>query len=171
MSLRLQWIHGFSSAGIRGNVRYNDLGRIIYPAGGVCVVLSKTGAGGGSGGGGAFGSATGSKNSLAKGSQHFQTCHAEQLQCVAVHPDERIVATGEAGTSPSIYVWESSSKMKVLSKLSGSVLSCKALFSAHISNDKYNSPFTKRTQPTLDRHQPPRLRRRRGTAPCGWSRS
>ena len=36
-----------------------------------------------------------------------------------MHPDERIVATGEAGTSPSIYVWESSSKMKVLSKLNG----------------------------------------------------
>jgi hypothetical protein len=43
---------------------------------------------------------------LRSGSQKFFTKHSREISCIAIHPVENVIATGEmGGDRPSIYIW------------------------------------------------------------------
>ena len=82
------------------NVKYTNDGKIVYHTAALGVVLDK-----------------------AANEQSFFTNHDEDMVCLAIHPNLKIVATGQmakAGKAKliDIYVWEIESK-KVLANLKG----------------------------------------------------
>jgi len=98
-SLRLKYVFGYRAFDTRMNVKYTSEGKIVYHTAAVGVVLDK------------------------ENEQSFFTNHDEDMVCLAIHPNLKIVATGQmakAGKAKliDIYVWEIESK-KVLANLKG----------------------------------------------------
>ncbi|CAM9284992.1 unnamed protein product, partial [Choristocarpus tenellus] len=93
--LELEWIHGYSAQGSRQNLVYNRNGEIIYPAACVGVVMTK-----------------GTKPEPHK--QSFNLGHTQAISCLTIHPDKAHVATGQAGGSPTVLVWDSTSPNKTI---------------------------------------------------------
>ena len=81
--LVLEWVHGYRSHDVRGNVRYLTTGEIVYTAAKLGVVLNKEGG----------------------GIQRFFTDHTDDVISLAVHPNGRLVATGQMGSTPRIIIW------------------------------------------------------------------
>ena len=77
--LTLDWVYGYNSTHQRNNVHYAAGGEIIYPAGGVIVVYDKV-----------------------ERTQRFQLGHSDEVTAIAMHPNGRIVATGERGRVPML---------------------------------------------------------------------
>ena len=81
--LTLDWVYGYNSTHQRNNVLYSAGGEIIYPAGGVTVIYDKV-----------------------ERTQRFHIGHSDEVTAIAMHPNGRIVATGERGRVPKIIVWD-----------------------------------------------------------------
>ncbi|CAM9463991.1 unnamed protein product, partial [Phaeothamnion confervicola] len=81
-AVRLQWVHGYGGERARNNVRYAADGSVIYFAGRLGVSYE-----------------------VATHRQSFNFDHADDVTCLAMHPEGEVVATGEVGTVPKIVVW------------------------------------------------------------------
>ena len=88
-NLSMEWVHGFRSRGYDG-VKYTKDGDLAFFAGATAVVQQ----------------APSSKNGgIAK--QVFHTGHdGSDVLCIAVSPDGRTAATGEAGVKPKVILWD-----------------------------------------------------------------
>ena len=93
--LRLDWIYGYRGHQCRQNVQYLASGEIVYFVAAAAVVYDPA----------------------KKAQRHFIE-HTDDIISLAVHPDMNIVATGEIGSSPVIYIWDSQS-LVIRSVLSG----------------------------------------------------
>jgi hypothetical protein len=82
-ALQLEFVHGFSSQSIRENLKYTANGDIAYTAANVSVILNKE-----------------------SRSQKFNAHHTDEIMCMAISPDRRFVATGQAGNKPAIIVFD-----------------------------------------------------------------
>jgi len=98
-NIKLEWAYGYNAHSSRQNLFYSAKGEAVYAAGCVCVV----------------------QDVLQQTQRHFVE-HADLVTCLKlVHvptTGETIVASGECGVRPSIYVWSSDS-LQVLSTLKG----------------------------------------------------
>ena len=93
--LRLDWIYGYRGHQCRQNVQYLASGEIVYFVAAAAVVYDPT----------------------KKQQRHFIE-HTDDIISLTTHPDMKIVATGEIGSSPVIYIWDSES-LVIQSVLSG----------------------------------------------------
>jgi len=94
VDLNLKWVHGHRSYDCRNNVLYSASGSIVYNAASLAVVYNK-----------------------GAGKQQFlQGAHIDEVVGIAAHPAGQIFATGEAGSQPSIIVWNSKD-MQVQSRI------------------------------------------------------
>mmetsp|Transcript_11841 Transcript_11841/g.21676 ORF Transcript_11841/g.21676 Transcript_11841/m.21676 type:complete len:2327 (-) Transcript_11841:669-7649(-) len=83
--LSLEWVHGYNSSTSRNTVKYLPNGEVIYPAANLGIVLNKQGG----------------------GLQRFFTNHNDHVICLALHPQGKLIATGQLGKNPKIVVWNS----------------------------------------------------------------
>lgn len=82
ISLELDWVHGYSSQTMRNNVFYSKDGHVVYPAGQHGIVFNTD-----------------------SWKQQFMAQHTNDITCLAMHPEGRIVATAHKSSTPSIIVW------------------------------------------------------------------
>ena len=92
--LRLDWIYGYRGHQCRQNVQYLSTGEIVYFVAAAAVVYD-----------------------LEKKQQRHFIEHTDDILSLAVHPDMKIIATGEIGSSPVVYIWDSET-MSIRSVLS-----------------------------------------------------
>ena len=99
-SLQLEHVYGFRSNNVRNNVRFVDEHTIVYYSACIAVVQSIANTSGGS-------------------QRHFAK-HTGEIVSMATYrnSDRCIVATGEMGAYPVVYVWDAHT-CEVLAKLSG----------------------------------------------------
>jgi len=83
MSVRLEYCYGYTSQGIRGNVRYTQDGNIVYTASTLGVVLSRT-----------------------TRAQSFFQRHTDKVTSFATTRDGAIAATGQMGHKAFVAVWD-----------------------------------------------------------------
>jgi microtubule-associated protein-like 6 len=93
--LELEWVHGYRSEDCKSNVRYAASGEMVWPASRVCVLY----------------------NAL-EHKQRFFLGHAAEVTAIVMHPNKRLVATGDAGERPTIIVWDTET-LKAVATLSG----------------------------------------------------
>ena len=90
-ALTLEWVYGLNSSYTRQHVHYiPGSDSIVYPAGSMCVILTK------------------SDESDKKLKQKFYHGHSDYVSCICITNDnqsEPIVASGEIGLQPIIHVW------------------------------------------------------------------
>jgi microtubule-associated protein-like 6 len=82
----LEWVHGYSSAVMRNNLRYTAQHHVVYPAAGVGVVLCKE-----------------------PHAQRFYLNHTDDITALALHEERgrSIVATGQVGAHcPRVCLWD-----------------------------------------------------------------
>lgn len=72
VGVTLSWAHGFRSWDVRGNLRYDKQGHIVYTTAGLGIV----------------------HDTKAK-KQHFFNVHGNDIVAMAIHPDLDIIATGQ----------------------------------------------------------------------------
>ena len=105
--LELEWVHGYAAQSSRNNLRYtrkpDTPEQIVYHAAALGVVLNPKEKG-----------SRGASNF----EQKFHEEHTDDIVCLAVHPTENIVATGQLGKKPIIVVWDVV-KQKTLQVLTG----------------------------------------------------
>ena len=93
--LRLDWIYGYRGHQCRNNVYYLATGEIVYFVAAAAVIYHPV-----------------------KKSQRYFIEHTDDIISLALHPDQKTVATGEVGSSPLICVWDSTT-LTITSLLSG----------------------------------------------------
>lgn len=71
VGVTLQWAHGFRSWDVRGNLKYDKLGNVVYTTSGVAIV----------------------HDTKAK-KQEFFNVHGNDIVAMAIHPELDIIATG-----------------------------------------------------------------------------
>ncbi len=96
--LELEHVFGCRGHDSSRNVAYSRCGHVVYVAGNVCVVLDPL-----------------------SGQQSCYCGHANDIMCMAMHPDGVIFATGEVGMNPHVCVWNCES-MQSLACIDGSVI-------------------------------------------------
>eukprot|EP00948_MAST-09A_sp_MAST-9A-sp1_P002160 g2160.t1 len=94
-SLKLEWIHGYSSQHSRNNLSYISTGDFVYPAAGVAVVMNAE-----------------------RHEQRYAFHNSDEILSLAMHPNGTFCATGELGVNPKIQVWNVNT-MKLISTLKG----------------------------------------------------
>lgn len=82
-SLELHHVYGYRASGCRNNVIYVDSKTIVYFAAGVAIV-----------------------HDLSTNTQKFFRGHTDDIVSIAYHPGLKVVATGEQGKVPAIFVWD-----------------------------------------------------------------
>lgn len=85
----LEYVHGYRSRDCKNNLSYLKDGNVIYHAAALGIVLDKT-----------------------DNIQHFFNLHNDDILSIAFHPNGILVATGEIGPKPPIYLWNSSTCTK-----------------------------------------------------------
>jgi HELP motif len=75
--LELEWVHGYRAQDCRNNAVYSAGGAVVYHAAAVGIALTR-----GSGSSGAA-------------KQQFNTVHTDDVLSLALHPEGRLVATGQ----------------------------------------------------------------------------
>lgn len=121
VGVTLQWAHGFRSWDVKGNLKYDKTGKVLYTTAGVGIV----------------------HDTKAK-KQEFFNLHGNDIVAMAIHPDLNIVATGQmandeldeikttgtakvnsmgklqtvAGKLVTIYIWKASTR-EVIRKIEG----------------------------------------------------
>lgn len=81
--LELEFIHGYRTHDTRNNVRYSSSGEIVYHTAAVGIIYNKE-----------------------QHKQRFVFDHIDDIISLAVHPNKKIVATGEIGPYPLICIWD-----------------------------------------------------------------
>ena len=104
-SLRLEWAYGYNGCDGRCNLAYDKFGRVVYPVAAVGVVLDPK----------AHAQMHLVDDPMTEG---VAEGHADDITCLARHPEGAVFATGEAGASPRVLVWSCES-MRVLAELAG----------------------------------------------------
>jgi microtubule-associated protein-like 6 len=90
INLELEWVHGYRGKDCRNNVRYLPDGRIVYHAAGLGIIYNPQ-----------------------NHSQTFFNRHVDDITAFALSPNGNLVATGEVGRRPNIFVWDTASMMPV----------------------------------------------------------
>lgn len=83
IKLDLEWVHGYRAKDSKNNIAYLADGNIAYNAAGLGVVYNPK-----------------------EHSQKFFDKHIDDVTAIAFSSDRRLIATGEIGPKPSIYVWD-----------------------------------------------------------------
>ena len=94
-NLELEFIYGYRGYDTRRNAFLNSQGDVVYHVAAAGIVLNKK-----------------------KHSQTFFLEHNDDIISLVMHPDKKIVATGQVGKDPQILVWDSTN-CKKLSMLKG----------------------------------------------------
>lgn len=82
--LELEWVHGYRAEDCKSNVRYTASGEVLWHAARAAVLYSAL-----------------------EHRQRFFLGHQREIVSFALHPNKRLVATGEAGEQPAVVVWDS----------------------------------------------------------------
>jgi microtubule-associated protein-like 6 len=90
VDLQLEYVHGYRSKDMRNNLKYLKNGNVVYNAAALGIVLD-----------------------IASNTQKFFNLHTDDITAMDVHPDGIMVATGEIGPKPVIYVWNSNTMQSV----------------------------------------------------------
>ncbi|MCQ2816774.1 MAG: hypothetical protein MJ252_05855 [archaeon] len=91
--LELEFIHGYRCHDTRNNLRYTNKGDIVYHTAAVGIVYNKE-----------------------KNTQKFFNEHFDDITALAIHPNKKIIATGEVGPNPLITVWDTET-CEIISKI------------------------------------------------------
>lgn len=87
-AVNVEWIYGYTGQRMRNNARYSLEGDVMYPVGSIVVVYNKV-----------------------RHAQKYYTGHRGEVLSLAVHPEGRIVASGDAvEPCPCIDIWDSSDR-------------------------------------------------------------
>eukprot|EP00953_Heterococcus_sp_UTEX-ZZ885_P031969 16726-Heterococcus_DN1.PRE.1 len=76
--LELEWVHGYRAQDCRNNAVYSASGAVVYHAAAVGIALVRDG-----------------KSSSGSAKQQFNTVHTDDVLSLALHPEGRLVATGQ----------------------------------------------------------------------------
>ena len=98
VDMELYFVHGYRGNDCRNNLRYTAKGEVCYPAAALGIVYSP-------------------KESGAS-RQRFFDMHTDDVLSLAMHPQGKVVATGEIGRTPKIIVWDTDT-MESLAILKG----------------------------------------------------
>ena len=103
-SLELEHVHGYNGKNCRHNLKINANGHLVYTV-----------------------AATGVVYDVASNSQKFFLGHNEDILCMAMHPDRKMVATGQldpkGAETPFVCLWDSCDEsVPLLAKLLSLVL-------------------------------------------------
>mmetsp|Transcript_56787 Transcript_56787/g.179562 ORF Transcript_56787/g.179562 Transcript_56787/m.179562 type:complete len:888 (-) Transcript_56787:309-2972(-) len=93
--LRLDFIYGYRAHDTRHNLLYNYDNMVVYHAGAAGIVYDS-----------------------AEHTQQFFLGHTDDIVSLAMHPEKELVATGQVGKDPSIFVW-STATMELVAELRG----------------------------------------------------
>ena len=85
-AVELEWVHGYEARTMRNSLRYVKGGEAVFSVAGVAVLLTATGA--------------------ERKQRFFQGEHSDDITALAVNADGTLVATGERGPNPVVYVWD-----------------------------------------------------------------
>jgi WD40 repeat protein len=88
VNARIEWVHGYRGYKCRNNARFLVDGSIAYHAAGLGVVTEPK-----------------LKGAEVRNQRHFDK-HSDDVTCMAFSNDRRLVATGEIGKKPVIYIWD-----------------------------------------------------------------
>ena len=81
--LELEFVHGYRCHDTRNNLRYTNNGEFVYHTAAVGIVYNKE-----------------------KHEQKIYNEHFDDITALAIHPNKKIVATGEIGPYPLISIWD-----------------------------------------------------------------
>ena len=90
VDLSLEFVHGYRAKDCRNNIRYLPSGKIVYHAAAVGIV-----------------------HDIEEHSQSFYIGHTDDITSFAISPTKDLIATGEVGRRPMIFVWDSNSLMQI----------------------------------------------------------
>jgi HELP motif len=76
--LELEWVHGYRAQDCRNNAVYSASGAVVYHAAAVGIALTRD-----------------DKSSSGSAKQQFNTVHTDDVLSLALHPEGRLVATGQ----------------------------------------------------------------------------
>ena len=79
--MELAWVHGYRSFDCRNNLRYTAKSHMVYPAAALGIVSNRR-------------------------EQRFFNLHTDDVISLAVHPQGKVIATGEIGRNPKIICWD-----------------------------------------------------------------
>ncbi|RDD40098.1 Echinoderm microtubule-associated protein-like 6 [Trichoplax sp. H2] len=88
--LRLEWVYGYRGHQCRNNLYYTSSKEIVYFVAGVGIVYN-----------------------IKEHKQRFFLGHNDDIISLALHPEKRLVATGQVGNSPYICVWDTGTTQAV----------------------------------------------------------
>ena len=89
-AVSVEWIYGYTGQRLRNNCRYSLEGDIMYPVGSIVVVYNKV-----------------------RHAQKYYTGHRGEVLSLAIHPEGRIVASGDGvEPCPCIDIWDSSDRTR-----------------------------------------------------------
>jgi len=94
-NLELEFIHGYRCHDTRNNLRLLSNGDFVYHSAAVGIVFNKE-----------------------SRTQKFYLDHIDDITALAIHPNKRIIATGEIGPYPLIGVWDAES-MECIVRING----------------------------------------------------
>jgi microtubule-associated protein-like 6 len=98
-ALRLEWVYGYRSANCRSNIHLTQNGELVYFSAAVAIVQSI--------------------NEKDNYRQRFFLGHDSDIISSCLHPEKKIVATGQMSKNAQICVWNTEGKMKLESLLQG----------------------------------------------------
>ena len=82
-ALELEWVYGYDGRGVQNNILYLSSTRVAYTSGKTVIVYDKK-----------------------THQQHIHLGHTADTLCMAMHPDGKLVATGQRGAVPLVLIWE-----------------------------------------------------------------
>lgn len=86
VDMELWFVHGYRGNDCRNNLRYTAKGEVCYPAAALGIVYNPK---------------------VTNQRQRFFDSHTDDVLSLAMHPQGKVVATGEIGRTPKIIVWDS----------------------------------------------------------------
>lgn len=81
--IKLEFVHGYRGYDCRNNLFYTQAGEVVFHVAAAGVVYNRD-----------------------THSQRFFLGHTDDILCLCIHPLKDIVATGQVGRDPSIYIWD-----------------------------------------------------------------
>lgn len=90
VDLTLEFVYGYRAKDCRNNIRYLPSGKIVYHAAAVGIVYD-----------------------IEDHTQSFYIGHNDDITAFAISPSRDLIATGEVGRRPTIFVWDCNSLMQI----------------------------------------------------------
>jgi microtubule-associated protein-like 6 len=98
VQLEVEYVHGYRVKDCRNNLRYVTNNKIVYNAAGLGIVMD-----------------------IDTNTQQFFGKHIDDVTAIAYHPETGVVATGELGPKPTVYVWNAETT-ETIATLKGGVI-------------------------------------------------